>query len=99
MCEARKLTCAHQSDCTWVTSRGCGPFWGGGDGGRLGVASFENPTSEGKGLALSKDAWMCSPPECSELLAMFDNVLSVSLWLRFMTAWYAAVWPNRFVLP
>ena len=28
-------------------------------------------------------------PECSELLAVFDNVLSISLWLRFMTAWYA----------
>jgi len=34
--------------------------------------------------------------KCSELLAMFDNVLSVSLWLRFMTAWYAVCLCLRF---
>jgi len=34
--------------------------------------------------------------KCAELLAVFDNVLSISLWLRFMTAWYAVCLCLRF---
>jgi len=30
--------------------------------------------------------------QCTELLNAVDGVLGLSMWLRFMTAWYAAPW-------